>query len=302
MHQSMVKVENLWFSYDAKPVLHGVSCSIKAGSVVAVIGPNGAGKTTFLRCLAGLETPDRGQILIGEHNMIRYPRKTRAFVGFLQDLFGLYDTLTIHQLLDHAAQMRRVHPSKKSLYAKTAIERLHLGPLAERKIQTLSRGQRQRAAIAAAIIHQPPLLLLDEPAAGLDPEARSDLSDLLQTLSKEGMTILVSSHILTELDQYATDILIVQKGSFSLYDSIMSLKPKYRFDLLHPCENFGDLAQEVGIKAWKENNAWLIEDTPSETRAKLLAHLIDAGIMVCTLSPEHGGIESIYRKTLEDPE
>jgi len=175
------------------------------------VGPNGSGKTTLLRCLASLSKPLTGTVLVNGYDAIAQPREVHLQVGYLQDLFGLYDQLTVRQSIAFTAHSRLAANADFDRAIQLAIDRSGIGGFIDKKVSSLSRGMRQRVGIAQAIIHQPKVLLLDEPASGLDPEARHSLSQLLLDLRDSGMTIIVSSHILSDLEDYSTEMLIKKK-------------------------------------------------------------------------------------------
>lgn len=213
----MIHVENLCFDYPGKRALDQVSFHIEPHTITALVGPNGAGKTTLLRCLAALETPTQGKITIEGWDVDRYPRKIHALAGYLSDIFGLYDTLTVTQNLTFFAASHHCPSSQIPQLVHEAAERLELLNYLNTPAGKLSRGLRQRLAIAQTIISKPKVLLLDEPASGLDPEARYNLSKLLLTLQKEGITLIVSSHILSELEDYSTHMLVMDQGKCLQY-------------------------------------------------------------------------------------
>ncbi len=207
----MIDVDGLVFEYPGQRALDDVAFSIRANSVTALVGPNGAGKTTLMRCVCGLEKPLSGAVTVDGIDVISEPRRSHERLGYLSDFFGLYDALSVRQVLIHAAA---ANGSQRNLpqAAATTAARLGLSERLEQRVGELSRGLRQRVAIGQAIIHEPKILILDEPASGLDPEARHDLAELFRTLQKDGMTLLVSSHILAELGAYATDMLVIRDG------------------------------------------------------------------------------------------
>jgi ABC-2 type transport system ATP-binding protein len=207
----MIDVQNLIFEYPGLRALDDISFQIQANSVTALVGPNGAGKTTLMRCLCGLETPVSGDIVIDAIDVVEQPRRSRERIRYLSDFFGLYDELTIRQCLRYAALANRASGNIINA-TKRVAEGLRLETRLDQKVGELSRGLRQRVAIGQAIIHEPKVLILDEPASGLDPEARHDLAELFKQLQNAGMTLLVSSHILAELEAYATDMLVIRDG------------------------------------------------------------------------------------------
>lgn len=208
----MIDVSGLIFDYPRMRALKNLSFSIQPGTITALVGPNGAGKTTLMKCLAGLEKPFAGSIMVNRVDVIASPREAHTMVGFLPDFFGLYDNLSVHQALSYYAALANI----PDMYIADAVEksakRLWIDNKLDASVKELSRGMRQRLAIAQAIIRSPKLLLLDEPAAGLDPESRYELSSLFRQLRGEGMTLVVSSHILSELEQYADNLIIMHEG------------------------------------------------------------------------------------------
>ncbi len=207
-----ITVEDIIFDYPGRRALAGVSFRIPRHSITALVGPNGAGKTTLLRCLAALDLPFSGRIKIWDVDTASAPREVHKRLGYLADTYGLFDGLTVRQSLIHAARLRALPQREIAARVQRAAARLGIADRLAAPANTLSRGLRQRLAIAQAIIHDPAVLLLDEPASGLDPEARQDLSALLRELQQGGMTIIVSSHILAELEDYSTEMLILDKG------------------------------------------------------------------------------------------
>ena len=216
MH-NIIQVDNLSYEYPGKRALQGVSFAIPSASVTALVGPNGAGKTTLLRCLAALQPPYSGTVQVAGRDAAEYPREVHSQVGYLSDFFGLYDALSVERCLWHAAAMRGVAANKLRATSQQVLQRLGLDSYARVRAGELSRGLRQRLAIAQAIVHQPRVVLLDEPASGLDPEARALLSALICELRDSGMTLIVSSHILSELETYSTHMMIIKDGRMTAH-------------------------------------------------------------------------------------
>ncbi|WP_455206446.1 ABC transporter ATP-binding protein [Kaarinaea lacus] len=208
----MIEIQNLIFEYPGVLALDDVSLKVQHGDITALVGPNGAGKTTLLRCIAALETPISGTISINGVNVLTHPRQVHQQLGYLADFYGLYGQLSVNQSLRYAAMAHSIEAGQIEAAVKRAAERLEIADRLSHKVATLSRGLTQRLAIAQAIVHEPRLLLLDEPASGLDPEARHSLSELFVTLQQQGMTLLVSSHILAELEEYSTSMVIIRDG------------------------------------------------------------------------------------------
>jgi ABC-2 type transport system ATP-binding protein len=208
----MISVRGLVFDYPGTRALDEVEFTLEGQTITALVGPNGAGKTTLLRCIAGLDTPYAGEIEVAGLDVLDRPRESHRCLGFLADSYGLYDDLSVEQCLLYRAAVLGLPPAERAAAVRLAAGRLAIDDRLRQKAGTLSRGLRQRLAIAQSIVHHPPVLLLDEPASGLDPEARVGLAETLLRLREEGMTIIVSSHILSELEDYSTHMLVLRGG------------------------------------------------------------------------------------------
>lgn len=209
---AMIEVKGLNFEYGFKRVLHDINFSIRRGSVTALVGPNGAGKTTLMRCVTGLSLPVTGDVFLDGIDLFEKPREAHRMIGFVGDVFGAPPELTVQQTLTYAAGCHHI-PRKEiparveAMAAKVGLQQYYTSSAGK-----LSRGYQQRLGIAHALIHDPKIIILDEPAAGMDPEARIKLSQLMLELRTQGKTIIVSSHILNELEDYCTDMLVMRDG------------------------------------------------------------------------------------------
>ncbi len=215
---SAIEVRELIFDYPGLRALDQVSFSLPDHSITALVGPNGAGKSTLMRCLAALERPLSGSIRLGVVDVLAQPRECHQHVGYLSDFFGLYNDLTVNQCLRFIAGAYAVNDPLSTI--ERTLDDLNLSDWRDYRAGDLSRGLRQRLGIAQAILQRPQVLLLDEPASGLDPQARSDLARLLLRLKDSGITVMVSSHILAELSEYSTHMLILEKGRVINFSSI----------------------------------------------------------------------------------
>lgn len=300
MTADFVSVRGLIYEYGANRALDEVGFDLPAGSVTALVGPNGAGKTTLLRCLAGLERPLSGSIRIDGIDVLDQPRQAHALLGFQQDFFGVYDDLSVRRNLLHAAAIQGMDPHDMEAASVWAAEAVGLAERLDQKAGTLSRGLRQRLAIARAMAHRPRLLLMDEPASGLDPEARRHLSALIRTLNAAGMTIVVSSHILAELEDYSTHMLALRDGRSARVAALAGAaapKSRWRLGLV------GDARDALaGLSALAEVSEAAIVDGDIEfafageplARHHLLRHLMDQGVKVTALAPTGGHLEKLY--------
>jgi ABC-2 type transport system ATP-binding protein len=293
----MIEIRDLVFEYPGHRALHGVSLTVAEGAITALVGPNGAGKTTLLRCMAALETPYAGRVTIDGLDTRGSPRAIHALLGYLPDFFGLYDALSVRRCLHYAARAHGIAAGDAAAAARDAAVRVGLLDRMEQAAGALSRGLRQRLAIAQSIVHQPRVLLLDEPAAGLDPQARRDLSALLLSLKAGGMTLVVSSHILAELEDYSDRMIIVDHGRIAGGETI-TLKgvARLRIGLAAPNAGLKDFlaAHHAEILDAKEDRALVGLAGGAAERAALLAALVQEGFAVSEFAEDVRALEEVY--------
>lgn len=208
----MVSVKELRKVFGESTALHKIDFDVSPGEILAFIGPNGAGKTTTIRILAGLLSPTEGTARIDGIDVAKSPRTTRALVGYMPDFVGFYDNTTVREFLHFFASAHRIPKKERETSVENALALTDLQGKADAEMAHLSRGMSQRASLARSLIHDPKLLLLDEPASGLDPRGRIEMRALLRELSDLGKTILISSHILTELEELCTQVVILESG------------------------------------------------------------------------------------------
>ncbi|REJ83994.1 MAG: ABC transporter ATP-binding protein [Planctomycetota bacterium] len=209
---SFVQIDNLWVSYGSVTAVRGVSFNVPRGEVFGFIGPNGAGKSTTIKVLATLKRPDRGRVTIGGVNVPSNPMQIRRMIGYMPDFFGVYEDLTAGEYLHFYAAAFQIPRSQRDRTVADVLALTDLSEKADSAVDSLSRGMKQRLGLARVLLHDPDLLLLDEPASGLDPRARIEVRELLKALKSMGKTIIVSSHILHELAQLCTRIGIIEAG------------------------------------------------------------------------------------------
>jgi len=208
----MIEIENLRKEYDDVVAVDQFSLTIPRGEIYGLIGPNGAGKTTTMRVVCGLLEPTEGQIRVSGVDVLRDPERAREHIGYLSDFFSLYEDLKVWEYLDYFAHAYKMAESEIPARIDRVIADAGLEVKRDTVIHGLSRGMKQRLGIARAMIHSPQVLVLDEPASGLDPRARIELRRLLRSVRDQGTTILISSHILTELEGFCTSIGIMERG------------------------------------------------------------------------------------------
>src|SRR5579862_7728402 len=208
----MIELTNLRKEYDNVLAVDDLSLTVEQGEIFGLIGPNGAGKTTSIRIAAGLLSPTLGRALIAGVDVVKEPERAQQHIGYLADFFALYEDLKVWEYLDYFAHAYKLPEAEIPSRITEVIALVNLEVKRDAMIRGLSRGMKQRLGIARAIIHRPKVMLLDEPASGLDPKARLELKNLLRSLRDQGATILISSHILTELEGFCTSIGIMEKG------------------------------------------------------------------------------------------
>ena len=301
----MIHVENLIFEYPTKRALFDINLSIAKGGITALVGPNGAGKTTLINCLVGLHEPFAGHVLFDDMTVADEPREAHKKMGYLPDFYGLYDDLTVRQCLAHGAEMRGMGRNESLARAEISAARLNVADRLDDKVSSLSRGLTQRAAIARAIIHDPEFLVLDEPAAGLDPDARAQLSALFRQLRDDGMTLLVSSHILAELEDYCTDMIIIRDGRVVDQGMAAGTAPKRRIsiELAEPCPRLETVllaepnvshVDMDGLRVTVHLNGGKIE------QLTLLKRLVDDGIPVIGFSDIKERLQDTYQRAVTE--
>jgi ABC-2 type transport system ATP-binding protein len=224
--ENIVETHNLSKRYgnDAPPAVDNLNLSIPRGALFGFIGPNGAGKTTTLRMLAGLLDPTSGEIRIAGHAMGEDPRAIRRHLGYMPDFFGLYHEMTTWEYLDFFGRCHDLPGARRRVVIDELLELVGLAPKRDEDVGHLSRGMQQRLCLAQALVHDPQVLLLDEPASGLDPRARVEMRELLRELSAMGKTILLSSHILSELAEMCNEVGIIEHGRMVASGPLSSLR------------------------------------------------------------------------------
>lgn len=306
----MIKVSNLTQDFTDVRALENVSFEVEEGAVVALIGPNGSGKTTLMRCISTLQEIQEGTIYINEIDITEEPRKIHQMVGYLADNFGLYDDLTVRECLEYTAHSRLLELDDATETVENCAKEVGVYDFIDREVNTLSRGMRQRVGIAQAIIHEPKLLILDEPASGLDPEARIDLSNLILKLRERGMTIFVSSHILAELEDYSTEMLIIKNGKIVEHTKLIS-EHKDALSLttlkLVLEESYGelsfllhDLKDNIKIIQSEGLEVTLTLNESEMKQHELLRFLMNNNVPVRELSSVKRNLQDEYLKTIQN--
>ncbi|WP_344082343.1 ABC transporter ATP-binding protein [Luedemannella helvata] len=278
--------------------LRGIDLSAPYGRITALVGPNGAGKTTLLLILATLLTPTAGQVRVAGLDPVADPDGVRSRTGWMPDALGVYEQLTPREYLAFFAEAYRIEPALVADRVAALLARVHLAEHADQPVHVLSRGQKQRLGLARALVHEPRVLLLDEPAAGLDPRSRSELRDLLRELAASGVAILVSSHILAELEELADRVVFVAEGRTVSEEEIAGVSrfvvSGWRVRALDDAALATALAARgiapLGITAAGSD----LPPMSDVDAAALLASLVGDGVPVIAFGPIGGQLEAAY--------
>ena len=304
----VVDIQRLCVSYGEQMAVRNLTLRIPRGEVFGFIGPNGAGKTTTIKVLATLVQPTSGSVRVLGTDVMDSPQRVRRNIGYVPDSFGVYEDLTVAEYLGFFAAAYRIEWEKRAGTVRDVLALTDLSDKVESQVDALSRGMKQRLGIARILLHDPQLLLLDEPASGLDPRARIELRELLKELQRLGKTILVSSHILHELAQFCTRIGIIEAGHLvaegSLTDIYRKLDLKRNVHVqisnlapplleamgrLPGISSVEELADRVAIQVREDELA--MED--------LLAALHGLGARIRMFQPEAMDMETAFMKLTE---
>ena len=310
--RATIEVAGVTYDYPGIRALAGVGFTVEAGSIVAMVGANGAGKSTLLRCMAALDRPLAGEIRIAGQDVFEDSRAAHRLLGYLPDFYGLYDELTVRQCLAYRAAALGVADIGQAASIDKAARRMQIADRMNQHAGELSRGLRQRLAIAQSIIHEPQVLLLDEPASGLDPEARVGLAAVLRELRQGGMTIVVSSHILAELEDYSTHMLILDQGRLVEYRALDGsvgggeAAGEGRMTLrLVMAEAVPDLAERLaaidGLTGVEGEGRIAQAEVAADPTAQhaVLKRILEAGLPLAEFAPLKGSLQEAYIARLQ---
>ncbi|MDX1613532.1 MAG: ABC transporter ATP-binding protein [Candidatus Promineifilaceae bacterium] len=225
---AIIEVKGLTKRYGSLVALHDLTLSVEEGAVVGFIGPNGAGKTTTMRILTTLLQPTSGSALVAGYSVSLEPRQVRRVVGYMPDFFGVYDDMKVWEYLDFYAACYDIPALTRSGMIDDLLALVDLGHKKDAFVESLSRGMKQRLCLARTLIHDPKVLILDEPASGLDPRARIEMRELLRELKQMGKTIFFSSHILSEVADICSSIAILEAGRLIAYGDLDDMKRRLR--------------------------------------------------------------------------
>jgi len=303
----MIRVRDLRVDYDNVCAVRDLSLEVGEGEVCGLIGPNGAGKTTTMRTMLGLIEPTYGSIEMAGVDIRERPDDAKSVVGFMPDFAPMYDDLKCWEFLDLFAGCYGIKRSERPAEVERHLAIVGLTEKRNAMIVELSRGMRQRLMLAKTLIPGPRVLLLDEPASGVDPQGRIDLKNVLKSLAAEGRTVLVSSHILSEMSEFCTSVAIMEKGQMVVSGKIDEIQARLMGDATLAVEILGDAGPFLTLLETDPNRVGPIENPDqgrfafryqggSESAADLLARLIRAEIRVASFAPRKDNLEGLFLK------
>ncbi|MBL8888983.1 MAG: ABC transporter ATP-binding protein [Planctomycetaceae bacterium] len=311
LKQPAIQINRLTRYFGPTRAVNQLSFSVMPGEVVGFIGPNGAGKTTTMRILSTLDEPDEGDAYVDGFSVINDPDQVRFRLGFVPDAYGAYPAVTCIEYLDFFARSYGLKGRQRIEAIEHVLDFTHMHHMTDKPMNGLSKGMKQRLCLGRALIHDPTVLILDEPAAGLDPRARIELKEMIVDLAKQGKSLLISSHILSELAEMCDRVAIIERGELlasGTVDEILrkstGLVEDHHANLVSVAvEVTGDpnvaatwLQEQSVAQAIQNKNGiveFLFEDL-AEARQQLLRRMVDAGLPVCSFSVKRRSLEEVF--------
>jgi ABC-2 type transport system ATP-binding protein len=300
----MIEVINFTKRYGDFVAVDDLSFSIGKGEIFGFIGPNGAGKSTTIRFLATLLRPTAGEGRVGGFSVTSEPMAVRRVIGFMPDDFGVYDGMKVWEFLDFFAVAYEIPRSYRKKIIGEVLDLLDLTHKRDDYVNGLSKGMKQRLCLAKTLVHDPPVLILDEPASGLDPRARLEMKALLNELKQMGKTILISSHILSELADFCTSIGIIERGKLLAAGSIQEIQAQIRSHRVLKVRVLdqstdraaGVLRDDSSIRMVETYDHTLTAEFEGQDQdmARLLDRLVQSGVVVQSFAEEPLSLEEVF--------
>lgn len=299
----MIEITGFGKDYGEFTAVGSLDLKIGEGEMFGFIGPNGAGKSTTIRFLATLLRASRGDGTVNGYSVSRDPMNVRRSIGYMPDAFGVYDGMKVWEFLDFFAVAYKIGRTQRKQVIRDVLELLDLSHKRDDFVNGLSRGMKQRLCLAKTLVHDPPVLILDEPASGLDPRARIEVKALLKELRRMGKTILISSHILTELADCCTSIGIIERGKMLMHGPMEDVYQRIKGNMVVVCQIERNLDKGLSIirsnpavrDVQVEGNRVTIEfSTPEHDNASMLKALIDNDVSVSQFGAKEPNLEEVF--------
>lgn len=301
----MLEIENLSKTYGRYRAVNNLNLNISKGEIFGFVGPNGAGKTTTLKMISTLLMPNSGHIKLNGEDIYRDLRKTRSTIGYMPDSFGVYENLRVHEYIEFYGELVGMNYRDIRNNVDSLLELVSLENKKKAYVNSLSRGMKQRLCLSRALIHNPDLLILDEPASGMDPRARVQMKEILKELKTMGKTIIISSHILPELAELCSTVGVidkgkmVQKGTVDEINSIIYggtiLKIKYIEDKVDPSIIISE-RPDLELLYSSQGEIEIKADADDRKIAEINKFLVDSGLMITSFSKIDNNLEDIFIK------
>ncbi|HET6381888.1 MAG TPA: ABC transporter ATP-binding protein [Armatimonadota bacterium] len=300
----MLRTVHLRKEYDKTVAVKDLNLELDTGDIFGFIGPNGAGKTTTIKMLATLLQPTSGSAFIDGIDVTQEPEAIRSVIGYMPDFFGVYDDMRVWEYLDFFAAAYKIPSERRPKLVSDVLELTDLVSKRDNFVEELSRGMKQRLCLAKTLVHDPKVLLLDEPASGLDPRARIEIKELLRELKAMGKTILISSHILPELADFCTKVGIIEQGQMVVCGSVSDIMREVTGGKTLIVKAPGQLdevaavlADQPGVRrAVVIDGAVRVEATPEIDNATLIRALFARGLDIQSFSEQDADLEDIFLK------
>ncbi len=306
----IIEIKELSKHFGNRFAVNNISFSIESGEIFGLVGPNGAGKTTTMRMLVTLLKPDKGEIFVAGHSVRKKPNEVRRIIGFMPDSFGVYGDMTVQEYLDFFGACYKIPPNQRAHLITDLLDLVDLGHRRDDMVDTLSTGLKQRLGLARVLIHDPGILVLDEPASGLDPRARVEIRELLLEVARLGKTIIFSSHILADVGELCTRVGIIEDGKMVALGTLQQLSERVmphrrlRIGLLdHMKEAQVALQSNIGVSEVRllDNSSRVSLEVDfigdDEAIHQLLAKLLEQGFPVVHFSEETKNLEEVFMRT-----
>ena len=306
----IIEIKELCKRFGERFAVNHISFNVESGEIFGLVGPNGAGKTTTMRMLVTLLKPDKGEIIVGGHSIQKNTNEVRRLIGFMPDSFGVYGDMTVQEYLDFFGACYKIHPNQRARLIADLLDLVDLGHRRNDMVDTLSTGLKQRLGLARVLIHDPGILILDEPASGLDPRARVEIRGLLLEVARLGKTIIFSSHILADVGELCTRVGIIEDGKMAAIGTLQQLSQRV---MPHRQLHIGllDRAMEAQVSLQSISGVSEVRlnensDRPSlevdfigddEAIHQLLASLLAQGFPVVHFSEDTKNLEEVFMRT-----
>ncbi len=302
-----VRSEHLTKRYGGTLAVAGVDLEVATGEIFGLVGPNGAGKTTTLKMLATLLVPSAGDAEIAGRSVRREPDAVRSVIGYMPDTFGVYDDMRVWEYLDFFGRCYGLSAARRRQMIGDLLELVDLADKRDSYVQELSRGMQQRLCLAHALVHDPEVLLLDEPASGLDPRARVELRELLRELRSLGKTIIISSHILPELEELCSSVAIIDHGRLLASGRVEDIQQRFRAGGVYRARLLGDGDELLRAEAHLAADADVVSVVrrpdgefeiglrgDADSAAAVLARAVRSGIRLASFAPAASDLEELF--------